>query len=273
MLRSACPSLPTRRVRWGWEQGRMERPVLCWPQPASPYSVHWSHINLHCMRARVSPANSPGLEALCAFVEKTVPWWLALERSSQNTQKFQGGRWTIGDLERLNQEQMIMINTQVSCKTIPWCMLMIHRLGIHSYWHQCKVVSVWIPVAVAENPGCIFMLTTSTTQSWNTSFGWWMFREMLHNYHCVNCNELFYMFCDSPWFITLLPCSTIPSLCSSPVLDHIYWLGYITRHIWTVSKTWRTPVNSFFRAFGDAWHMYLRLLGLLDGKWLHFLCI
>lgn len=161
-----------------------------------------------------------------------------------------------------------MINTQVSCKTIPRCMLMIHRLGIHSYWHQCKVVSVWIPVA--ENPVCIFMLTTSTTQSWNTSFGWWMFKEMLHNYHCVNWNELFYMFYDSPWFITLLPCCTIPSLRSSPVLDHSYWLGYTTRYIWTVSKTWSTPVNSFFPCFGDAWHMYLRLLRLLDGKCVAF---
>lgn len=142
---------------------------------------------------------------------------------------------------------------KVSCKTIPWCMLMIHRLGIHSCWHQCKVVSVWIPVA--ENPVCIFMLTTSTTQSWNTSFGWWMFKEMLHNYHCVNWNELFYMFCDSPWFIALLPCCTIPSLHSSPILDHIYWLGYITRYIWTVFKTWSTPVNSFFCAFGDTWQV------------------
>lgn len=86
MLRSACPSLPAQCAWWDWEQGRMERPVLCWPQLASPYSVHWSHINLHCMRARVSPENSPGLEALCAFVEKTVSWSPALERSSQNTE-------------------------------------------------------------------------------------------------------------------------------------------------------------------------------------------
>lgn len=157
-----------------------------------------------------------------------------------------------------------MINMQVSCKAIPRWTLMIHRLGIRSYWHRCKVVSVWKPVA--ENTVRIFMLTTFTMRSWNTSFGRWTFKEMLHNYHGVNWNELFYIFCDSLWFITLLPCCTILSLRSSPILDRIYWLGYITRYIWTVSKTWSTPVNSFFHAFGDAWHVYLRLLRLLDGK-------
>lgn len=145
---------------------------------------------------------------------------------------------------------------------------MIHRLGIHSHWHQCKVVTVWIPVA--ENPVYIFMLTISTTWSWNTSFGWWMFKKMLYNYHCVNWNKLFYMFYDSPWYITLLTSCIVPSLRSPPILHHWNWPGYIIRYIWTVSEKWSTPVNSFFHAFCDAWHRYLRLLGLLDGKWVAF---
>lgn len=159
-----------------------------------------------------------------------------------------------------------MINKKVSCKTIPWCMLMIHRLGIHSYWHQCKVVSVWIPVA--ENPVCIFMLTTSTTQSWNTSFGWWMFKEMLHNYHCVNWNELFYMFYDSPLFIALLPCCTIPSLHSSPILDHIYWL--ISQDISKQRSKHEVPLGILFPMLLVIPDRYLSLLGLLDGKWVAF---
>lgn len=258
--------LPMQHVWWGWELGKIERPVLCWPQPASPYSVHWSHINLHSVRARVSPANSPGLEALCAFIEKTVLVTCTWEIFPKHTEI--SGRPVSYWGFRKTQEQMIMINTQVWCKTIPWCMLMIHRLGIHSHWHQCKVVTVWIPVA--ENPVYIFMLTTSTTWSWNTSFGWWMFKEMLHNYHCVNWNELFYMFYDSPWYITLLTSCTVPSLCSPPILHYWNWPGYIIRYIWIVSEKLSTPVNSFFHAFGDAWHRYLRLLGLLDGKWVAF---
>lgn len=41
--------------------------------------------------------------------------------------------------------------------------------------------------------------------------GRWMFKEIFHNCHHVDWNELSYTFYESPWFISLLiRCATLP---------------------------------------------------------------
>lgn len=56
--------------------------------------------------------------------------------------------------------------------------------------------------------------------------GRWMFKEMFHNCHHVDWNELSYIFYESPWFISLPICCAILPLCSS--LFQITFTGLVT---------------------------------------------
>lgn len=55
--------------------------------------------------------------------------------------------------------------------------------------------------------------------------GRWMFKEMFHNCHHVDWNELSYTFYESPWFISLLiRCATLPLYSSRSHL--LAWLHH-----------------------------------------------